>query len=1566
MKKQYIYIFMVCLSALFSCVRVDESLIGGEQEHVEKISLSIDAVIEKTADTKTALEGSLSDEVMRTVWVPSDTIGVVAWRSEMGNEETVEKFKTNITENADVAEFEGVIASSSEYYALYPYDSSLRSLYGKFVLELPHNQTYVAGSFDPKAAPMVAKADYGKSFEFQNLCGLLALQMTGEDAVKAITFIGKDEAGNAMPLSGTAIVDMSYEGEPVMTFSDPDVLAAPEFGTSVTLNCDTPVQLSETATPFFFALPPATYGSFMIMVHTADGKVMVKEATKPITIERSHVKPTAALKYAETVFVDLSKTGWANSYIVSEAGMYSFDAGVIGNGEAGLIEDAKFHTTDVTINPSKAELVWEDRENLITGVALVNGQVRFYAMGTEGNALIAVKDDADNILWSWHIWITDQPQTHLYLNASGIEYVMLDRNMGATFAERGTTDESWKESMGVNYQWGRKDPFVKDRYSNYNTQFTLEETIHHPDFFATGNDKWTNEWDRELWSPDQKTIYDPCPIGYRVPVMDVWTGFVLDGDSATRLPNMNLADETFDKGWNFYCNEPLSAWYPVTNYIDYWGSNYIEETQGRLWSAENDRDNDWRSRYFSFAYVDEYNCHVKLTEYATDNNGLAVRCMKDEAHEDISTPVLKVTSISAITQETATVNSTVLHEGLSSVKERGIVWGTDPNPTVENSTKVVFGNESGKGGFVINLSGLKHSTRYFVKAYAVNDEGIGYSQVDNFYTPYMGTSIDLSVSGTANSYIVPPMYSTYSFDATVKGNSNEFVGAAVAAEILWETDKYGVVTTSGELIRNMSFENGRISFETKDSGIEGNALIAVKDAEGTVLWSWHIWVTDMPAEHSYENSDGSYIVQDRNLGATRADRGTGDEWKESCGLNYQWGRKDPFAAKGFTEASESFSIESSVANPTLKYNNWEWGPSKYLWSSTEKTMYDPCPSGYRVAPSNIWTGFSMEGVQGSYDNGWHFYYNAREYGWYPNTSWHYPSYIDYGNNAHLTSANRESGLYFYSNSVYRTSINYGALRCMADETHVVVSYPNIAVTAINDITSSSASIVASVDYAGSDEITDRGIIWGMTDELDVNTGTKVQLGSGTGEMTLDLSELAHSTRYYLRAYAVNESGAWYSKVMSFYTPYSGGSIDLSLNGTANCYIVPPVYSSYVFDATVKGNSEESVGTPVDAVVLWETKLNTHVLDIGCVIESVTLEEGKVKFQLPFDPSPGNALIAVRDVDGNILWSWHIWVVDFDPVKTGQTYYSGNMLMDRNLGALTTIPSSGDYAAYGLFYQWGRKDPFTIPDHGTTAPADAITGVYEDLSSIEPTISTPTVVYDQSFWGDDATLWGPVKTIYDPCPPGWRVPDRDVWYRINNSNLVNVNDSYRIIPEPYSVPQAYYPISGVGDGWDPQWTDWFNTHSAWWTSESGIKLWLHTQNDFSISSMEVDIRMSVRCMKEAYYEVVTAGVSDATGTSFIATGEFASIDGTDITEVGFVCSTKDPLTEQDRIQTVASSTGSPFTATITGLKPNTTYSVRAYAKGGYNMKYGEQLEITTGSAGSGEGFGDGGDYDWGEE
>ncbi len=100
-----------------------------------------------------------------------------------------------------------------------------------------------------------------------------------------------------------------------------------------------------------------------------------------------------------------------------------------------------------------------------------------------------------------------------------------------------------------------------------------------------------------------------------------------------------------------------------------------------------------------------------------------------------------------------------------------------------------------------------------------------------------------------------------------------------------------------------------------------------------------------------------------------------------------------------------------------------------------------------------------------------------------------------------------------------------------------------------------------------------------------------------------------------------------------------------------------------------------------------------------------------KIKIPINKAKkGNAVIALRGSDGQIYWSWHVWVTD-DP-SNGSKYKSFDGIkrqrndgtiedipatdwgwMDRNLGALTGTITSGEWSrSGGLLYQWGRKDP----------------------------------------------------------------------------------------------------------------------------------------------------------------------------------------------------------------------------------------------------------------------------------
>lgn len=1038
MKRYIKYLFVpVVLSAAVSCMQIEEEQI----DEKELVQLTFEAVMEED-QTKTSLGGEVGDSHRNLNWLPTDEIAVYNY------DWSYSRFTNLNKETSEMANFTGEGVERETYYAAYPYSlvNSWGGSWNELRMNIPLTQPYAKNTFATDVNPMVAKAVRNEVLEFKNLCGLLVVNLKGSEKVKAVSLAAYDETGMLAKIGGTYFVDMNYETEPALAVIN-DGMYETSQGNMITMDCGEGVQINPSvATPFHFVLAPGTYSRISVLVTTVDGKIMIKEGRNPLTIRRAEFVNAGALQYAESVSVDLSEIGSANCYIVSKAGAYSIDADKIGIGEYGLVEGATFHTANTTISPSSAELLWEDRNGVITAVSYKDKRISFLATGQEGNAVIAAKDAGGNIVWSWHIWVTDQPQEQVYVNDKGT-FTMLDRNIGATRADRGAGEE-YRQSVGLYYQWGRKDPYAQNKYNSANTQLSLTESIQLPTTVAAGAYPWAKNWDRNFWSTSQKTIYDPCPVGYRVPTKDVWYGFSNTGDNVDRIANMNVSGG-FDNGLNFYYDGVNTAWYPATGEVEYWGGWTTWDNRGRLWSAENDGGS--HSYYLNYYYAStlEAELYIKDHTHAT-HYGVAVRCMKDEGHVDTSYPTVKITAINNITSTGATIVSRVTDEGISGVTERGIVLGTSADVTKET----------------------------------------------------------------------------------------------------------GEVKTSG---------------------------------------------------------------------------------------------------------------------------------------------------------------------------------------------------------------------------------------------------------------------------------------------------------TGSGEYSIALTDLAHSTRYYARAYAVNERGISYSEAKSFYTPYEGNAVNLSKDGTANCYVVPPVYSEYVFDAGVKGNSEESVGSIASVEVLWETRNDRNTINVGDVIESVFLEGTNVHFTLPFEPKAGNALIAVKDAMGTILWSWHIWVVDFDPEQTQCKYISGAVMMDRNLGALSVIPAGNetDYSAYGLYYQWGRKDPFNIPDIVSLAPSGAITAVLQDMNSIEETVPTPTVVYDEARWGDDASLWGFRKSIYDPCPYGWRVPDRNVWSGISNEYLQNTN-THRIIPEPYSVPQAYYPMAGEIDGGENnnQWINALNDYGYWWTTSRGYVLNSHWSVHFDYNCFtSVDLRMSVRCMKD---------------------------------------------------------------------------------------------------------------------
>ena len=96
-------------------------------------------------------------------------------------------------------------------------------------------------------------------------------------------------------------------------------------------------------------------------------------------------------------------------------------------------------------------------------------------------------------------------------------------------------------------------------------------------------------------------------------------------------------------------------------------------------------------------------------------------------------PSLTTNTVTTFSYTTATLGGNIVKTGTPPYTERGIIYSTTQNPTIENNKTVISG--LGTGNFSINITGLTDNTTYYVSAYATNTEGTAYGEQIQFTTP---------------------------------------------------------------------------------------------------------------------------------------------------------------------------------------------------------------------------------------------------------------------------------------------------------------------------------------------------------------------------------------------------------------------------------------------------------------------------------------------------------------------------------------------------------------------------------------------------------------------------------------------------------------------------------------------------------------------------------------------------------------------------------------------------------------------------------------------------------------
>lgn len=277
----------------------------------------------------------------------------------------------------------------------------------------------------------------------------------------------------------------------------------------------------------------------------------------------------------------------------------------------------------------------------------------------------------------------------------------------------------------------------------------------------------------------------------------------------------------------------------------------------------------------------------------------------------------------------------------------------------------------------------------------------------------------------------------------------------------------------------------------------------------------------------------------------------------------------------------------------------------------------------------------------------------------------------------------------------------------------------------------------------------------------------------------------------------------------------------------NCYVVPPggrvhIPTDGVYKAWAQMDEFERTPIPegeVTAEVLWQDGIG--VMTERSVKVMNAEKRDKAYIVVETGNKAGNAVVAMK-VNGEIYWSWHIWCTDYNPnLKEGQQELNGFVWMDRNLGAIyNKYNEEGGIKSKGFLYQWGRKDLFPPTKGWEKTESD------EDLYNLAGEIITfskvPVEVFNNipnsvhnsmSFYTseeswytnakgtyrrNDLSLWNSKvgkKTIFDPCPDGWRVPvGKDGEYE-SPWEQAKKNVTPLVRYKGFSLKGIYYPAAG---------------------------------------------------------------------------------------------------------------------------------------------------------------------------
>ena len=526
-----------------------------------------------------------------------------------------------------------------------------------------------------------------------------------------------------------------------------------------------------------------------------------------------------------------------------------------------------------------------------------------------------------------------------------------------------------------------------------------------------------------------------------------------------------------------------------------------------------------------------------IRAYAINEAGVSYTDPTQFSTVSLNVPQLAYPVVNSETVNSAYVQSTIQNNGNSTIAEYGFCWSSKNNtPTEQDNEGIIAIKE---GDFSTTMGGLIFGTTYYVRAYAKNSQGTGYSDTQVFSTvsivaPWVetvvisnvsesGATLSAAITSTNNGTIKEKgfcwsttpnvdnatkkiitgtntamthtlsgledgtLYYVWAYAANEAGTGYSYINQ-------FTTTKLSVPTTVVSAINSITVNSAYVSASVQETG---NAAIT----ERGFYWSSK---TNTPNE---TNNEGAAVMASDAFNTTMTGLSYGTTYyvrayaKNSVGIGMS--EVTSFDTNTITIPSLSYYTDVtgvSVSNAYLSAsivseNNGKVTRKGFCWSTSQSTPTLGNADGYHDITSSVNTfSYTLSNLS-------------------PNTTYYVCAYAD-----------NQAGINYNQVAVFTT---------------YAINKPSVDYVELISSTYTSAKVKARITDKGNLTITEAGFYWSETNAApngSASDGKAVFKNPTNDLLETEIKDLKQNTMYYVRAFATNSEGTTMSSVSTFTTP----------------------------------------------------------------------------------------------------------------------------------------------------------------------------------------------------------------------------------------------------------------------------------------------------------------------------------------------------------------------------------------------------------------------------------------------